>query len=121
LECCHGWQWRFFATLYDAFGTQVVPEASPCDASPLRALRERCAEGWGVDGSRLDAVAHRLKRLPAVRAAVLPGCLTACSDLSRGLARHLACDPDAAAGELPRAITALAQVPEGTWGVGERL
>ena len=120
-ERCQGLQWRFFATLYAAFVTQVVPEASPCYASPLRALRERFAEAWGVDGARLDAVAHRLKILHDVRAAVLPGCLTAFYDLYRGIARHLAFDPDAAAGELPRAITALAQVPEGTLVVGDRL
>ena len=49
---------------------------APGDAQPLHPLRERFAEIWVVDGSRLDAVAHRLKLLRDVRAPVLPGCLT---------------------------------------------
>ena len=42
-------------------------------------------------------------------------------DLYRGIARHLAFDPDAAAGELPRAITALGRVPAEAVVVGDRL
>jgi hypothetical protein len=113
-ERCQDLHWRFFANLPDAFVTAVLLEALPCYAAPLHPLRERFAEGWVVDGSRLDAVAHRLKVLRDVRAPVLPGCLTAFYDLSRGIVRHLAFNTDAAAGELPRATTALAKVPGGT-------
>lgn len=66
-------------------------------------------------------MAHRLKILHDVRAPVLPGCLTAFFDLYRGIPRHLAFDPDATAGALPRAIAALPQGPEGTLVVGDRL
>lgn len=118
---CQRLPWGCFAHLYTAFGAQVLPEASPCYASPLHPLRERFAEVWVADGSRLDAVAHRLKLLHDVRAPVLPGCLIAFYDLYRGITRHLAFDPEAAAGEWPRTITALAQVPGGTWVVGDRL
>jgi hypothetical protein len=117
---CQTLHWRFFATLYEAFVAQVVPEASPCDAQPLQPLREHVPEVWVVDGSRLDAVAHRLKRLRDVRAAVLPGCVIACYDLDRGIARRLCFAPDAAAGDLPRAITALEGVPRHTLVVGAR-
>lgn len=120
-ERCQDLHWRFFANLYAAFVARVLPEAPPCYAQPLHSLRERFAEVWVVDGSRLDAVAHRLKLLHDVRAPVLPGCLTAFYDLYRGITRQLDFDPDAAAGELPRALAALKHVPEGTLLVGDRL
>jgi Transposase DDE domain len=120
-ERCQDLHWRFFANLHDAFVTEVLPAALPCYAAPLHPLRERFAEVWVVDGSRLDAVAHRLKLLRDVRTPVLPGCLTAFYDLYRGIVRHLAFNADAAAGELPRATTALAKVPRGTLIVGDRL
>ncbi len=120
-ERCQSLNWRFFANLYEAFLPQVLPQAQPCYASPVHTLREYFKEVWIVDGSRLDAVAKRLKLLWDVRAQVLPGCLTAFYDLYRGMARHLAFNADAAAGELPRAIAALEHVPEGTLLVGDRL
>ena len=118
---CQHLPWRFFAKLHEAFLLQVLPQAQPSYASPVHALRERFAEVWGVDGSRLDAVAHRLKLLRDVRAQVLPGCLTAFYDLYRGLVRHLAFNADAAAAALPRATAALAHVPPGTLLLGDRL
>lgn len=118
---CQTLNWRFFANLYDAFVAQVLPQAEPLYASPVHALRERFEEVWIVDGSRLDAVAKRLKLLWDVRAQVLPGSVTAFYDLYRGMIRHLAFDPDAAAAELPRATAALDHVPTGTLLVGDRL
>jgi hypothetical protein len=118
---CQSLNWRFFANLYEAFLLQVLPQAQPCYASPVHTLREYFKEVWIVDGSRLDAVAKRLKLLWDVRAQVLPGCLTAFYDLYRGMVRHLAFNADAAAGELPRAIAALEHGPEGTLLVGDRL
>jgi hypothetical protein len=120
-ERCQALPWRFFANLSDAFIAQVLPTATPCYAQPLHPLRERFAEIVVVDGSRLDAVAHRLKLLRDVRAPVLPGCVTAFYDLYRGIIRHLDFHPDAAAGELPRAIAALEKVPRDTLLVGDRL
>ena len=118
---CQRLHWRFFAKLYEAFVAHVLPEARPCYAQPLQSLRPHFPDVWVVDGSRLDAVAHRLKLLRDVRACVLPGCLTAFYDLYRGIARHLAFEADAAAGELPRTIAALQHVPQGTLLVGDRL
>jgi Transposase DDE domain len=118
---CQTLHWRFFANLYAAFVEQVLPQASPVYASPLHALRQRFAEVWIVDGSRLDAVANRLKLLRDVRARVLPGCVTAFYDVWRGLTRHLAFHADAAAAELPRATAALPYVPKGTLLLGDRL
>ena len=118
---CQSLHWRFFAKLYEAFVAHVLPQAQPVLCVSLASLREHFPEVWMVDGSRLDAVANRLKLLRDVRACVLPGCLTAFYDLYRGIVRHLAFDADAAAGELPRAIAALEHVPEGTLLVGDRL
>lgn len=118
---CQTLNWRFFANLYEAFVAQVLPQAMPGYAAPLHTLREHFPEVWIVDGSRLDAVAHRLKLLREVRARVLPGCVTAFYDLYRGLTRHLDFNPDAAAGELPRAMAALTHVPQGTLLLGDRL
>jgi Transposase DDE domain len=120
-ERCQTLNWRFFANLYDAFLKQVLPQATCVYASPLHHLRERFKEVWMVDGSRLDAIAHRLTLLRDIRARVLPGCLTAFYDLYRGLPRHLAFSPDAAAAELPRATAALTHVPKGTLLLGDRL
>ena len=97
-----------------------MPQAQPRYASPVHALREHFKEVWIVDGSRLAAVAKRLKLLWDVRAQVLPGCLTAFYDLYRGIVRHLAFNADAAAGEPPR-DRCLEHVPKGTLLVGDRL
>jgi hypothetical protein len=105
----------------NAFVAQVLPQATPGSAAPLHTLRERFPEVWIVDGSRVDTVAHRRKRLREVRARVRPGCGTAFDDLYRGSTRHRDCTPDAAAGELSRATAALAHVPQGPWLVGDRL
>jgi len=53
-----------------------------------------------LDGSRLAAIAHRLKLLWNERAVVLPGCLLGVYDLGRGLCRHLHFSADAAASEM---------------------
>jgi hypothetical protein len=118
---CQNLNWCFFANLHKAFLTQILPQAQPVYASPVHPVRERFKEVWIVDGSRLDAVAKRLKLLWDVRARVLPGCLTAFYDLYRGIVRHLAFNADAAAAELPRAAAALAHVPKGTLLLGDRL
>jgi hypothetical protein len=118
---CQTLNWRFFANLHAAFLTHVLPQAQPVYAWPVHAVREHFQEVWLVDGSRLDAVAKRLKLLWDVRARVLPGSLTAFYDLYRGIIRHLAFNADAAAAELPRAVAALDQVPKGTLLLGDRL
>ena len=73
------------------------------------------------DGSRLAAIARRLKLLWDERAVVLPGCLLGVYDLGRGLCRALVFDADAAASELKRAVAALDRTSRATrwcWGIG---
>jgi Transposase DDE domain len=118
---CQSLPWRFFANLHEAFVTQGLPQAHAVYASPVHDLREQFRDVWVVDGSRWDAIVNRLKLRRDVRSRVLPGCLTAFYDLSRGITRHLAFHADAAAAELPRATAALAHVPQGTLLVGDRL
>ena len=111
-ERCQTLHWRFFATLYDAFVAQVLPQATPGYAAPLHPLRERFPEVWIVDGARLDAVAHRLELLREVRARGPARLCDGLYDLYRGMTRHLDFNLDAAAGDLLRATAALAHVPK---------
>jgi hypothetical protein len=74
-----------------------------------------------LDGSRLAAIAHRLKLLWNERAVVLPGCLLGVYDVGRGLCRHLDFNADAAASEMTRAKAALAALARDTLVLGDRL
>lgn len=55
--------WQFFAASYQSFAERIYPEEPACFAQELSFLQERFAGVWIVDGSRLDAIAHRLKIL----------------------------------------------------------
>lgn len=113
--------WKFFATLYQSFAERIYPQAPACFAQELSFLQKRFAGVWIVDGSRLDAIAHRLKILWPVRSPVLPGCLTACYDLFRGFAPILHFSADAAEAEMGRIRKILPDIPEGTLLLGDRL
>jgi hypothetical protein len=111
----------FFAAIFARFTARLL-RAVPCRyAADLAPLQARFAGLCVVDGSRLAAIAHRLKLLWAERAVVLPGCLLAVYDLGRGLCRTLDFCADAAAGELARAQAALAPLPRGTLVLADRL
>ena len=112
---------HFFQALYEAFVVRLVPEAPTTYAAAVATLRERFPEVWILDGTRLDAVAHRLKLTWDVRSPLLPGCLLVFYDLFRGLPRQIAFCADAARSELRRAHELLAQVPPGTLLVADRL
>jgi hypothetical protein len=112
---------HLFQATYAAFTRSILPQARPAYASWLGRLRERFPEVLIVDGSRLDAIGHRLKLLRPERAQVLPGCLTIFYDLFRGITRHVLFFPDAAEAELPRAQAVLAELPPGTLLLGDRL
>ncbi len=118
---CKNLRWIFFANLLDAFLTRILPKAKATFCSELAALRERFPEVWVLDGSRLDAVAHRLKLLWDVRSVVLPGCLEVAYDLFRGIPRILHFDPDAAKAESKRIFEILGRIPKGTLLLGDRL
>ena len=111
----------FFAAVFARFTARLLRATPPRYAPDLAALYQRFPAVCIVDGSRLAAIAHRLKLLWDERAVVLPGCLLAVYDLGHGLCRTLAFCPDAAAGELARAQACLAGLARGTLVVGDRL
>jgi len=112
---------RFFATVHERFLDSILPEAKPVFASDLADLYARFPEVWITDGSKLAAIARRLKVLRNVRNVVLPGALLAFYDLRRGILRHLDYDPDAARAEIPCAIEEMTCVPAGTLLLADRL
>lgn len=112
---------HLFQATYAAFTRSILPKARPCYASWLGPLRKRFPEVLIVDGSRLDAICHRLKLLRHDPAQILPGCLTVFYDLFRGITRHVLFYPHAAAPELPRAQAILKELAPGTLLLGDRL
>lgn len=113
--------WQFFASLYQAFVDRIDAIAPACFTQELRGLKERFSNVWIVDGSRLDAIAHRLKLLWQIRSPILPGCVTAAYDLFRGFAPILHFSPDAAESEMERMRKILPDIPKGTLVLGDRL
>src|SRR2546426_6891381 len=96
----------------------ATPPRYAADMAPVAA---RFAALVILDGSRLAAIAHRLKLLWNERAVVLPGCLLGVYDVGRGLCRHLHFSADAAASEMTRAKAALAGLARDTLVLGDRL
>jgi Transposase DDE domain len=111
----------FFAAIFARFTAGLLPATPLRYAQELAEVQARFAGVVVVDGSRLAALAHRLKLLWAERAVVLPGCLLAVYDLGRGLCRSLDFCADAAAGELARAQAALRVLPRDTLVLADRL
>jgi hypothetical protein len=111
----------FFRALYEAFVARLLPDALAIYAAPAEGLRERFAEVWIVDGSRLDKVAHRLKLTWDVRSPLLPGCLVVLYDLFRGFPRRLSFCADAARSELQHALEQLDHIPAQTLLIADRL
>lgn len=113
--------WKFFQVLYQAFVAKIIPISDVAFAQEWKTLRKRFSHVWIVDGSRLDAIAHRLKILWKEKGRILPGCLTACYDLFRGYAPLLHFSEDAAESELKRFERILPQIPENTLVMGDRI
>ncbi len=111
----------FFAEVFTHFTQRLLAVSPARYAQELAPLHDRFAAICVVDGSRLAAIAHRLKLLWAERAVVLPGCLLAVYDLGRGLCHTLQFCPDAAAWEVRRAEAALATLARDTLVLGDRL
>lgn len=118
---CRDLRPAFFAEVFRRFTARVLNAAPPRYAAELGPVRERFAAIVVLDGSRLAAIAHRLKLLWNDRAVVLPGCLLAAYDLGRGVCRLLHFDPDAAASEFVRARAVLVDLPRDTLVLGDRL
>lgn len=113
--------WEFFHLLYEAFVKEIKDQAPAIFAKEFEILKPRFTGIWIVDGSRLDAIAHRLKILWQERCHVLPGSLTACYDLFRGYAPLLHFSEDAAQAEMERFRDIISQIPEGILLMGDRL
>lgn len=118
---CHTLDARFFAEVFRRFVTAVTPEAAPVYAASLAGLRERFAGVWVIDGSRLDAIRHRLKLTWRTRRVILPGALWVAYDLFRGIVQRVEWTADAAQAEHERATQGLATIPADTLVVGDRL
>jgi hypothetical protein len=118
---CQSLRPAFFAEVFARFTTGLLASTPARYAQDLEDVQPRFAGVVVVDGSRLAAIAHRLKLLWAERAVVLPGCLLAVYDLGHGLCRTLDFCADAAAGELARAQAALARLPRDTLVLADRL
>ena len=113
--------WRFFAEVFRRFIANLQQRTTPRYCKPLQGLRERFTDVLVIDGSRLAAIARRLKILWDVRAVVLPGCLIAVYDLFRGIPRLVEFSADAAAAEITRAIQAVRKIARDSLLVGDRL
>jgi hypothetical protein len=118
---CQNLSSSFFFALYVHFVESLQKSALEIYAPNLQHLRKRFPGIRIIDGSRLDAIAHRLKILRHQEAAILPGCLTAIYDLFRGYAVQLWFDPDAAASEYTRAKLVLETLSPGELILGDRL
>lgn len=118
---CRDLTWKFFREGFCRFLERLVGFVKPRFCAPLAGLRERFTDVVAIDGSRVAAIAHKLKILWDERAVVLPGCLLAVYDLFRGIPRVLEFSVDAAAAELTRAKEVLARIKRGTLIVGDRL
>jgi hypothetical protein len=120
-EKCRDLKWEFFHAVYEGFTESILPEAPRTYGTALGKIFEHFPDIFIIDGSKCDAIRHRLKLLWKEKSVVLPGAVTAIYDLARGITRHLLFSVDAAAHELPRAISLLAQLPKGALIIGDRL
>ncbi len=118
---CRDLRPAFFAEVFRRFTERLLAAVPSRYATSMAPVRERFADIVMLDGSRLAAIARRLKVLWDERAVILPGCLLGVYDLRRGLCRALYFAADAAASEMTRAKAALADLARNTLVVADRL
>jgi DDE family transposase len=118
---CRDLRPAFFVEVFERFTARLVDAVPPRYAADLAPLYARFAAVVALDGSRLAAIARRLKLLWNERAVVLPGAVLSVYDLGRGLCRALHFDPDAAASEFARARAVVGTLPANTLVVADRL
>ncbi len=99
-ERCGDLSWKFFRQVFGRFIERLVGLAKPRFCAPLAGLQERFTGVLIIDGSRLAAIAHKLKILWEEQAVVLPGCLLVVYDLLRRIPWLVEFSVDAAASEL---------------------
>ena len=112
---------EFMRDVHAAFCERALSRRRPAFARPIHPLLKRFAGLRAIDGSKLDAVAHRLKILWKSRAVILPGAIVAHYDIAYGVVRYIDFSADAAASELRSAVRSLEGVPAGTLFVADRL
>lgn len=117
---CQDLRPEFFSALFRAFQQRVASAYPGRYGGEHVEVLERFTGTVVVDGSKLDAVARRLKVCWKDRRVPLPGSLLALYDLRRGMLAHLTVSPLARAGEMPLAREALAQVAAGSLVLGDR-
>jgi len=117
---CQGMKPAFFRGLFEAFTKRVLEREPASFQEELREVGSRFTGVWVVDGSGLDAIAHRLKVLWDERAVILPGAITAFYDLFHGVPRMLEFHEEARKGDLLRVEEALPRIPAGTLTIGDR-
>lgn len=118
---CRDLRWAFFAEVFHRFTARLLEQVPARYAAAMAPVHARFSGIVLIDGSRLAAIAHRLKILHLERAVVLPGSLVAIYDLARGLCRALYFTADAAASEMTRAKAILAELGRDLLVVGDRL
>jgi DDE family transposase len=118
---CRDLRPAFFAEVFARFTARLVVDVPARYAAPLAPVHARFAAIVILDGSRVAAIARRLKLLWNERAVILPGALLAVYDLGRGVCRALHFSADAAASEMTRAKAALAELGRDTLVLGDRL
>jgi len=107
--------------VFGRFTARLVEAVPPRYAAGVALVPARFTDILLLDGSRLAAIAHRLKLLWRERAVVLPGCLLGVYNLGRGLCRQLHFSADVAAGEMTRAKGVLRAVAHDTLLIGDPL
>lgn len=111
---------EFFLRLFEAFRARLADSEPGRYAAQHAGIADRFGGVLVVDGSKLDAVARRLRLCWTDRRVPLPGCVLALYDLRRGMLSRLLLDPDAARGEMPRVKQVLPDIPQGTLLLGDR-
>lgn len=118
---CRDLRPAFFAEVFRRFTERLLAHVPARYGSPMAAVHAGFRGIVLLDGSRLAAIAHRLKIARHERAVILPGCLLGVYDLALGLCRALYFDADAAASEMTRAKAAVADLTRDMLVVGDRL
>lgn len=119
-ERAQGMRWEFFSDLFKAFSASALADHAPAFEKDLREALPAFPAVFVVDGSRLDAIAHRLKVLWDQRAVVLPGSLLVLYDLYRGVPLRVRFDEDSNRAEVPALKDELNAVPKGALLLGDR-
>ena len=117
---CRDLRPAFFAEVFARVTARLLRLRPPRYAPALAPVQARFAAVVVLDGSRLAAIAHRLKLLWPDRRVVLPGALVAVYDLGRGLCRTLRFSADAFSSELADAAPVVASLAADTLVVGDR-